>query len=257
MIKKALAFLMISVLVLGPVVVYAQEAVSVPVELDSLIKIALEKNPEIAAAKKRYDAAKARVPQAKALDDPQITLQFEKIPRGTLKFDKVMPDDRMLTVAQMLPFFGKRPLKEKIALVEAQIAAAEIKDKEIQIAKGIKQLYYDIFLKYQEIALTKENIVVLDALYRNMQERYALGEISQSQLLKIHAQLATLNSDLNQREFDFHEVQIVPRQRRQPHQPQDDKTVNPPENRIRPSQKAQKSHSADYPWASPASTRSS
>ena len=98
-----------------------------------LLKEASQNNPDILAAKKRWEASLARVPQAKSLDNPTIGLTFEKIPRGTLKLDKTMSEDRMLSITQMFPFFGKLPLKGKMALVESQMAASEYKNKELEV----------------------------------------------------------------------------------------------------------------------------
>ena len=55
----------------GSTVVEMNEA-EAPADLNRLIQEALEHNPEIIAAQKRVNAAKARIPQAKSLDDPTI-----------------------------------------------------------------------------------------------------------------------------------------------------------------------------------------
>src|SRR3990167_1958650 len=80
-----------------------------PLILNDLIEEAKKNNPEILSSRKRWDASLARVPQARALDNPQVGITFEKIPRGTLKLNETMPEDRMLSISQMLPFFGKLP----------------------------------------------------------------------------------------------------------------------------------------------------
>ena len=43
-----------------------------PLDLKWLIQEAIEHNPEIIAAQKRFNAAKAKISQAKSLDDPTI-----------------------------------------------------------------------------------------------------------------------------------------------------------------------------------------
>jgi cobalt-zinc-cadmium efflux system outer membrane protein len=203
MLKKVLAFFIISVMILEPVVVYAQGA-STPQDVNDLIKEALDKNPEIIAAQKRLEAAKARVPQAKSWDDPKIGLTLEKIPRGTLKVKAVMPDDRMLSVSQMIPFFGKMPLKGKIAVIEAQMVAAEYKDTQLRIASEVKQAYYELFMVNKEIELKTQSLDFLKTIASVARAKYTVGKIEQEDVAKVNLEVASLSTDiLNLREKKF------------------------------------------------------
>lgn len=71
--KKIFILFLASLFTFNGASLYAKEALS----LDGIIKEALQNNPDILAAKKRYEAAKARIPQAKSLDDPTVSLTFE------------------------------------------------------------------------------------------------------------------------------------------------------------------------------------
>ena len=100
MVKRGLILFLTAIFLLNSAVIYPGEALS----LDSLIKEAKEKNPEILSAKKSWESALAKVPQAKSLEDPTIGLKFEKMKGGPLRFDKAMPEDRMLSFSQFFPF---------------------------------------------------------------------------------------------------------------------------------------------------------
>src|SRR3989338_1755110 len=132
--KRSLTMFLIGIFILHINLAYASGALS----LDTLIKEAKDNNPDILAAKKRWEASLAKIPQAKSLENPTIGIAFEKIPRGTLKLDKTMSEDRMLSFAQFFPFFGKLPLKGKIAMVESQMFAAEYKNKELEVINQVK-----------------------------------------------------------------------------------------------------------------------
>ncbi|MBP7216299.1 MAG: TolC family protein [Candidatus Omnitrophica bacterium] len=172
--------------------VFADDTLS----LTYLISEAQKNNPEILAALKRYEAAKARIPQAKSLDDPTIGFTFEKIPRGTVKIGQTSPEDRMLTFTQFLPFFGKLSLKGKIALVESQMFAAEYKSKELEVINQVKNAYYALWLSYKEIALNNESLDLLERIAKLAETNYALGDMRQEEVYKIHAEIARLNTDL-------------------------------------------------------------
>ena len=186
--KKLCALILVSVFILNLRPIYPFETLS----LDALIKEAKENNPEILAAKKRYDASIARIPQAKSLDNPTIGISFEKIPKGTLKFNETMSEDRMLSFSQMFPFFGKLPLKGKIALVESQMIASEYKNKELEIINAVKNAYYDLFMNYRETELNQDNLSFLENIAKIAETKYIVGEISQEELFKINLEIARL-----------------------------------------------------------------
>ncbi|TAN62870.1 TolC family protein [bacterium] len=165
-----------------------------PLGLETLISEARANNPDILAAKKRWEASKARIPQAKSLDNPTVALEFEKIPRGTFQLNNVMPEDRMLSIAQMFPLFGKLSLKGKIAVVESQMNASEYKAKELEVVNEVKNAYYDLFMNYKEIELNKESRALLEAIAKSVEAKYSVGEMSQEEVYKLHSEIARLNN---------------------------------------------------------------
>ncbi len=193
MVRKALnIFLIISVL-LGQNITYAQQALL----LEPLIEEARKNNPQIQAAKKRYEGAKARIPQASSLDDPAIGLTFEKTPGSPFKLNKTMSEDRMLSLSQMLPWFGKLPLKKKIALVESQMFAAEIKNTELEVINDLKKGYFDLFMNTRETELREQSLEFLKSISAIAESKYIVGEIGQEDLFKINLEISLLINNIN------------------------------------------------------------
>ncbi len=192
MIKKIVIICLINILIINCGLLYSIE----PVNLNALIEEAKKNNPDILAAKKRWDSSLARVPQAKSLEDPNIGVTFEKIPKGTLKIDKTMPEDRMLLVSQMFPFFGKLPLKGKIAVVESQMFAAEYKNKELEVINNLKSAYYDLFMNYKEIQLNSQSLDFLEGIAKIAEAKYSVGQIPQEDVFKINLEIAKLDTDI-------------------------------------------------------------
>jgi outer membrane protein TolC len=190
MVKRIFILLLVNLFALNGVFLYSFE----PLSLDTLIKDARVNNPEILAARKRWEAAIARIPQAKSLDNPTLGVEFEKIPRGTLKFNRVMPKDRMLSIAQMFPLFGKLSLKGKIAVVESQMFAAEYKNKELEVINEVKNAYYNLYMNYKELELSEQSLIFLQGIAKTAEAKYIVGEISQEEVLKIHLEIAKLNN---------------------------------------------------------------
>ena len=173
--------------------VYPQDEV---LNLDMLIKEAQANNPEILAAKKRLEAAKARIPQAKAWEDPKVGISVEKIPKGSLKLDRTMAEDRMLSVSQAFPLSGRLSLKGKIAVVESQISASEYKGIELEVINEVKKAYYSLFLNYEESELKKNSVQLLEDSSRVAEAKYGLGKLGQGEVLKLHLEIARMNNDL-------------------------------------------------------------
>ncbi|MFH1779108.1 MAG: TolC family protein [Candidatus Omnitrophota bacterium] len=190
--KKFFILFLVNAFLLNYSLLYSSEALP----LDSLIKEAKEKNPGILAAKKNWEASLTRVPQAKSLESPTIGFTFMKIPKGTLKLDKTISEDRMLSISQFLPLFGKLSLKGKIALVESQMFAAEYRNKELEIINEVKNAYYDLFMNYKEIELNEQSLKFLVGIAKIAEAKYIVGEISQEEIFKINLEIASLSNNI-------------------------------------------------------------
>jgi outer membrane protein, heavy metal efflux system len=190
MIRKIFIIFLVGAFLVSHGFLYADEALS----LTSLIREAKEKSPEILAAKKRWEAALARVPMAKTPDDPKLGFTFEKMPGSPVRFDRAMSEDKMLSVSQMFPFFGKLPLKGKVALVESQMAAEEYKNKELELIAEVKNAYYDLFMNYKEVELNETALQLLVAIAKIAEAKYAVGKLGQEELFKINTEIADLSN---------------------------------------------------------------
>src|SRR5258708_27888689 len=83
-------------------------------EVDALVAEALERNPDLAAAKHEAAASRARVASAGALPDPMLSVTYEN--DGTSFSLGVEPMTRLSFMAQQaFPFPGKLALAQKVA----------------------------------------------------------------------------------------------------------------------------------------------
>lgn len=173
--------------------------------LDNLLEIALKNNPEILSYKKKLEAAWVRVPRAKSLDEPSLGLEFEQIPRGSLKLNKA---DKMYSFSQLIPFPGKLSLKGEIALKEAQMVAAEYKDTQLEVASEVKKAYYQYFMLDKKIIFAKENKIFLENLEKISEAKYIVGEVSQQDVFKAQSELAQQTNEIMNLEREKESVQV-------------------------------------------------
>jgi outer membrane protein TolC len=94
--------------------------------LSELLAQALENNPEIQAAKKKVESARARAGQATYLEDPEVNFEAWGVPLNQpVNYRKANP--LIFGVRQKLPFFGKLGLKGEMAGQEVRMVEEELR----------------------------------------------------------------------------------------------------------------------------------
>ncbi len=171
--------------------------------LPELIRQLHDRNPDLLAARKRLEAAQAKIPMAKGLPAPRIGVEWEEIPRGTVKLNAATV---MYQLIQSLPFPGKLSLRHQVAVKDAQLAAAAFKKTEWETTGMLKSVYYDLFLVDRQMEIQQEQIVWLRQAAASALGRYSTGTVPQTELLRAQAealQAATQLSVLEHRHHAF------------------------------------------------------
>ncbi len=164
--------------------------------LEVLVQQALEANPEIAAARKNWEAMKARIPQARALPDPMVGVDVER--SGRTRFDTFSDNEWM--ISQEIPWFGKRELRGRVEEGAARKAAEEYRAKILEVTAMVKQACYDLWQAQQEIRLNEENQALMRQFVTIATAKYEVGKTSQADVLKAQTTLAKLVEDRFDRE---------------------------------------------------------
>ncbi|MEK6726382.1 MAG: TolC family protein [Deltaproteobacteria bacterium] len=164
------------------------------ISLKLLIDETLSNNPEIRAAKARWEATKAAIPQAKSLENPVLSVMFDKIPNSSVNPGESM--ERQYSITQGFLYPGKLSLMGKMAEKEAQIIFEEYKGKERDIIRDIKAAYYDLFMIYKSIEVNLDTKEILHHLSKIAEARYATGLVSQWDVLKAQIELSQLANEI-------------------------------------------------------------
>ena len=174
--------------------------ISYPVDnssLNSLIDEALKNNPQIQAAKYRYEAAKARVRLLRTLDDPKFEYEYDKI---TADMDAVMRGKtapmRTFAISQEFPFPTKLFLRKQSAQKEANSYEQEYKETENRVIKDLKDAYFQLFLNSKKIKITKENLDLLSQFIEIANKKYAVNKAGQQDPLKAQVEYSKLSNQL-------------------------------------------------------------
>lgn len=168
--------------------------------LQELIEEAKRVNPEIQAAKRRVEAAWARVPQARSLPDPMISLGYmnESFSRLTLGKSEMARFD--LSFSQEIPFPPKLSLKGGIAAKEAEREEEVLRATELEVISRLKVAYYDLFFIEKSIGIVEKNKDLLEKFARTAEARYAVGKAVQQDVLRAQTEITILLQRLAQLE---------------------------------------------------------
>lgn len=190
-------FLLLSSLLFCSRVTYAQEAVSYqvptsqslplgesienlpfesaaepPLVLEDVLDEARERNPEIAAARRKWEVEKALIWAVKSWPDPEVGVEFWG------------RNEKWYDVSQTIPFPGKLALKGKAQAHEAEREFELYQAKEKEILQKVKAAYYAYFLVRRQIEIFESSVDLLKNFARVAESKYSVNEVTQSDVLK-------------------------------------------------------------------------
>ena len=164
-------------------------------DLSQAVTGALEKNPEIQMLRERLGVVSARAKQAPYLEDPQIAFQLGGVPLSNpSSFNQA--DTNSIGIRQMLPFFGKLTLKEKIAQQEVGVTEQELRAKEREIISMVKMAYADLFMAQRAIEILREQLEIIRTIIRATEARYEVGRVTQQDVFKAQLEQSELMNQL-------------------------------------------------------------
>ena len=159
---------------------------------------ALAKNPEIAAAQKRYDAARQRPAQERSLPDPMVSAGYNAsgnpLPGAGLGTEPTANIGFM--VSQELPYPGKLALRSSIASREADAEFQQIEAARLSVTARVKQAYYRLAYTHAVTEVLTRNRQLLDTLLKVSENRYTVGEAAQQDVIKAQTQISILDLQL-------------------------------------------------------------
>jgi outer membrane protein, heavy metal efflux system len=159
---------------------------------------ALAKSPDIAAAERRYDAARQRPAQVRSLPDPTLSAGYNSSgrpwPGAGLGTEPTANIGFM--VSQALPYPGTRGLRESIATREADAERQGVEAARLGVTARVKQAYYRLAYTYDVGEVLARNRELLDTLLKVSEARYSVGQAAQQDVIKAQTQLSILELQL-------------------------------------------------------------
>ena len=162
------------------------------VDLPGLIRLAAARNPGVKAARSDWRAAIEQLPQATALPDPMVRLDYF----GESVETRGGPQEYRLGVSQAFPFPGT--LRQA-----GQVASQEVRVRHARYDRALRDLIADLKLSYHELLylrgameITGQNQELLNHILKAANTRFATDKAKLNDVLKAQSQLAQLSYDL-------------------------------------------------------------
>jgi outer membrane protein, heavy metal efflux system len=181
------------------------EAQTPPLRLDVLVSEIRQRNPSAAAAARRIEAARLRIPRARALPDPYVQGMVEDVP---YRVTGGMPMLRLIAI-QMLPWFGKRDRMAAVAEREADAVTARADVTVLDVVTAGKRAYFGLLLNQHARSINREQRAIVDTVVEIATGRLRSGGGMHHDVLKMQTEASMLDDALVMLDADRREMSAM------------------------------------------------
>jgi len=160
--------------------------------LDQYLVIAAKNNPGLKAKFNEYLAALEIGPQVSTLQDMQFAFGYFIQPVET----RVGPQKAKLSLSQMFPWFGQLKANRSVVDEMANAKYEAFEDAKSKLFYDVKAAYYDLYFTQKAIAITDENLSILNILNQIALIKLEGALVSSVDQLRVEMELADLRNQL-------------------------------------------------------------
>lgn len=203
------------VCIIFPISSYATPTDTLSLTLQSTEQIFLEKNMSLLAQKYNIAAAKAQILQAKLWNNPNFTVtQGVYNPETGLYFQTgSTTGEEAMQIQQLFLLAGKRGKEINIAKTNYRLAEDQLFDLLRNLKFTLRTDFYNIYYLQKSAKVYQQEISSLQAVIIAFKTQSANGNIAQTEVVRIEAQLYSLQSEyltlLNQISDLQHDMMIL------------------------------------------------
>jgi len=156
-------------------------ATSSQLSLGEVTRAVLQNNPAIKEAENRWRAARERILQAKAWDDPRVAGE-----RLAHRYVDVPPNafmDQTLAIEQLIPITGKNLVRGRAAAAEALSVFEEVRRVQLDVIAKARATYFQLANAYDQLEINNKNLTSLKQIADISRSRYEAGLESAANVL--------------------------------------------------------------------------
>jgi cobalt-zinc-cadmium efflux system outer membrane protein len=163
--------------------------------LATVLRVALDRNPELHEAAERVRASAARVPAAGRLPDPELKYEQWAVP-----LDRPYALDKagmlMLGVRQSFPAAGSLDAQSRVALHEAQMTLQAQRSRVRDLRAAAERAYFEYARTESEQGIRAEHEQLAARILEFARTSFANGRGSLQDVLRLEVELARLHGEL-------------------------------------------------------------
>ena len=148
----------------------AAAATAEPLSLAKAIELALEGNPEVAAAKRQLEATEGQVLQGRSRPNPELAYSLEdaRSKTRTQSWQLNLP----------LELGGKRAARTKAAEKSREQAQAQLAELQATVRANVAAAYFDVLTAQERLVLARDSAALAKSSTDTVSKRVAAGKVS-------------------------------------------------------------------------------
>jgi outer membrane protein, heavy metal efflux system len=158
--------------------------------LDEVTDVVLANNPAIKAAQQKWQAMKARVPQAAAWEDLRAQARSR-----VARYVSIPPNaftDQSFMLQQEVPISGKNLSRARAATAEAGAAFEDFRRTELDVLSRARAAFHRLANEYAQLEVNQRNVDLLNQFAEVNRQRYEVGNATQADVLTAQTDAAKL-----------------------------------------------------------------
>jgi outer membrane protein, heavy metal efflux system len=158
--------------------------------LDEVTNVVLVNNPAIKAAQEKWQAMKARVPQAAAWEDLRAQARSR-----VARYISIPPNsftDQNFMLQQEVPISGKNLSRARAATAEAGAAFEDFRRTQLDVLSRARAAFHRLANEYAQLEVNQRNVDLLNQFAETNRQRYEVGNASQADVLTAQTDAAKL-----------------------------------------------------------------
>jgi cobalt-zinc-cadmium efflux system outer membrane protein len=161
-----------------------------PLSQRELISTVLRDNPMLKATRAKWEAMKARVPQARAWEDLRAGGDFRAERSVNIPSNSFMDQTAMLE--QELPISGKNLSRGRAATAEASATFEDFRRTQLDVVMRARSAYARLANSYAQLEVNRRNSQLLEEFVQISRSRYEAGTATQADVLIAQTDAAKL-----------------------------------------------------------------
>lgn len=144
--------------------------------LNAAIGRALSDNPDIEEMEHRIEAARSRIPQARALPAPMLTIGAVNVPTPDFSFRRDDMTMKMVSLEQEIPAPGKRATAVRVAEAELDMVRTMHADHVNRLVAEVVDSYFELASLDARIGILRRSLERLKRVSESGRSRYSVGQ---------------------------------------------------------------------------------